>query len=164
MKWFTMFTSELITFWNRMSFDLPMAIKRGQFGKAVMELASLAAVGIGIGIASGMLRTEDDEERKEEAAKYVASQFVDAIPIVGNEISNALIFRRFYDQGVRLFPFMQYGLGAIVEATSDEPDAARAAEQAARAFMMATGLPMTATMRVKRAIEDEDAAALLGWR
>jgi hypothetical protein len=161
LKWFTMFTSELSAIWNRLSFDVPMAIRRGELLKAGADLAAIGLVGIGIAIASGALHGDDDEEKKKAILRGIAAQFADSLPFIGRDVSNVLQNDRYFDTGVSLIPATEYLQKAIYQLGREDYE--KALGSAARLGALLTGLPMIGVGRAMEAINQDDLAALLGW-
>lgn len=161
VKLFTQFTSELSVNFNRLTFDIPMAIKRGHVIKAFADLVAIGLVGVSIAVVRGALYKKDDEEKKEAIIRGAAAEFVETMPFIGRDIGNA-VAGTYWSSGVSLFPAAQYAIRAGTELIGG--DAQDAALAGAQALSLSLGLPYTGVRRAVRAIAEQDAAELLGWK
>ncbi len=80
LKWFTMFTSELNVIWNRLTFDMPLAMRRMELYRGLSDIVSISIAGVVIAIASGALKGDDEEKRK-KLILGLFQEYVDSIPV-----------------------------------------------------------------------------------
>jgi hypothetical protein len=161
MKFLTMFTSELNVIWNRLTFDFPLALKRKQLYAALSNLVSIGVAGVVIAIASGAL-AGDDEEKKKKLLIGLFSEFIDCVPLIGNDIFNRIIDQHWQTSGVQFFPQVTRWIEVGVQLSQADWDAA--ALKAAEATAFTVGLPWTAGKRVYTAIDEQNLWALLGMK
>ncbi len=165
LKWFTMFTSELSQTWNRLSFDVPAALRNGQYTRALADLISFSIVGMGIALASGALHGDDDEKKRKKLILGTFSQLIEAIPFIGSDLYATISGRPFVGGGVRFFPAMA-NIQKLV------PQMQKAAETGewettilslAEAIALVGGIPFVGPRRGYQAAKRGDLEALLGW-
>ena len=159
-KWFTMFTSELSVTWNRLSFDIPMALKRHDLLHAAGDMVSFAMIGLGIAVASGALQG-DEEDKKKKVTAGLASQFIEGIPLIGNDLFSGISGRYFGYGGVKIFPAMQFLTQVPRQAAEQEYE--KAAVNLLRGAAFAAGLPVSGPQRAVKTIISGELRDLLGW-
>jgi len=160
MKWFTMFTSELSVIWNRLTFDVPLALRRKEFMRAILDLTALAMAGVCISIASGAL-IGDDEEKKKKLALGASAEFIESIPIFGNDIFAYISGRQFQSSGVKLVPAVTMYMETAKDITDQDWDGV--IKNGLEALAFTAGLPYSQPRRIIKTIADEDLRHLLGW-
>ena len=116
MKAFLQFQTSLNVIWQNIRYDMPYAVKQKQFNRIVGTVMGYVLAGIFMnsvmdGIFSG---ADDDDDRKALQALrnliyYSTTQFTDAIPMIGGDITNMtdqLITgkRGFYSSGTDMTP------------------------------------------------------------
>ena len=161
MKFLTMFTSELNVIWNRLTFDIPLAFKRKEIYSALSNLVSIGVSGVVIAVASGAL-AGDDEEKKKKLLIGLFSEFIDCVPLIGNDLFNRIIDQRWQTTGVQFFPQVTRWIEVGVQLSQADWDAA--AVKAGEATAFTVGLPWTAGKRVYTAIDEQNLWALLGMK
>jgi len=161
MKFLTIFTSELNVIWNRLTFDIPLAWKRKEFYAAISNLVSIGVSGVVIAVACGAL-AGDDEEKKKKLLIGLFSEFIDCVPLIGNDLFNRIIDQRWQTSGVQFFPQVTRWIEVGVQLSQADWDAA--AVKAAEATAFTVGLPWTAGKRVYTAIDEQNLWALLGMK
>jgi hypothetical protein len=161
VKLFTMFTSELSTNFNRLFFDIPVAIKRGHIVKAFGDLIALGMVGAGIAVATGALYKDDDEEKKEAMIRGTLSEYVQTLPFAGRDMGNA-VAGQLWDSGVAFLPPLQPALRALMNLEGG--DAEGAWKAAAESLALGFGTPYIGVKRAYQAVSEQDLAKLLGWK
>jgi hypothetical protein len=166
MKWFTMFTSDLNSTYNRMAFDVPAALRNGQILHALGDMLSFALVGVWITVASGALTGSDDEKKKKKVILGAFSQYFESIPFVGNDVFAALqkwskTGYVFQSGGVKIFPAIEYFESIPSEIAAGEWE--RALVSLAEATGFTVGLPVSGTRRAVKFATTGDWESLLGW-
>lgn len=162
MKWFTMFTSELSASWNRLSFDVPQSIRNMHIERAVGDLVAFALVGAGIAVAGGGLAGGDDEKKKKQMMLGLMSQFVTALPIVGNDLFSWISGKSFQATGVKLLPSIDLAGAIISELKAEDYDHAIGDAIEAAAFI--SGLPVSGPKKAIRFLGSGQVTDLLGWK
>lgn len=161
MKLFLAFSRQLNQIWNMYTSDVPIAVRQGKLKRAAGDLMAIAATGFLI----GMMQHKDLPEDPEEAAKWMAEQFLAAIPILGREAAPILLGEGFYGAGVEIIPgvgrMLQYGKNAITKSGRARWDAAIHTVIEATRFM---NLPTVMINRAYNAIKDEDPWELIGGK
>jgi hypothetical protein len=160
-KWFTMFTSELNAIWNRLSFDVPLALRRKEFLRAMADVTSIAMAGMFIALASGALQGDDEEKKRKRLLLGLASEFVESWPIVGNDVFSILSDKRFQSGGVKLVPAVSAATETFKQVTEGDWDTAL--KNMLETLSFAMGLPYAGPRRAIKAIRTGDVRALLGW-
>jgi len=161
LKWFTMFTSELNVIWNRLTFDMPLAMRRMELYRGLSDIVSIATAGVVIAIASGALQG-DDEEKKKKLILGLFQEYVESIPMFGNDIFSTISGKYFQTGGVSIFPQVQMWVNTAVQLTEGDWD--MMVQKGLQALSFTVGLPHTAGRRAYKAISEENLGALLGWR
>ncbi|MDR1932296.1 MAG: hypothetical protein LBQ57_05655 [Spirochaetales bacterium] len=89
MRTFLQFQTALNVIWNQITYDLPAAIKNRQFGYVTRMVMSYAVAGTVLGLVTQGLGDDDDEEKRlKHGIFYATTQFTDAVPIFGGDITN----------------------------------------------------------------------------
>jgi len=161
LKWFMMFTSELSAIWNRMVFDVPLALKRHELMHALGDMVSFSIVGMAIAIAAGALQGDEPEEKKKKMIVGAFSQYIDAIPFFGNDIMNIVSNRQFQSGGVKIFPAIDYIRYVPKQFAQGKIETALGNLAEGAAF--ATGLPTSGPIKAVRMMKSKDLRDLLGW-
>lgn len=161
LKWFTMFTSELNVIWNRLTFDMPLAMRRMELYRGLSDIVSISIAGVVIAIASGALKGDDEEKRK-KLILGLFQEYVDSIPLIGNDIFAYISGKQFQASGVKLIPPVTMWMDTARQLT--EADWDMAVQKGLQALSFTVGLPHTAGKRVYRAISQEYLGELLGWK
>ena len=161
LKWFMMFTSELSAIWNRMVFDVPLALKRHELMHALGDMVAFSIVGMAIAIAAGALQGDEPEEKKNKMIVGAFSQYIDAIPLFGNDIMNIVSNRQFQSGGVKIFPAIDYIRYVPKQFAQGKIETALGNLAEGAAF--ATGLPTSGPIKAVRMMKSKDLRDLLGW-
>ncbi len=160
-KWFTMFTSELNAIWNRLTFDVPLALRRKEFLRAVADVTSIAMAGMVIALVSGALAGDDEEKKRKRLLLGLASEFIESWPIVGNDVFAILSNKQFQSGGVKLMPAFSMGVQTFKEITQGDWDSAL--KNLIETTSLGVGLPLIGPRRAVKAVITGDVRALLGW-
>jgi hypothetical protein len=165
MKWFTMFTSELNQIWNRLSFDVPMALRNGQVMRAMADLISFAFIGVAIAIASGALHGDDPEEKKKKLILGTFSQMLEALPLIGKVVAASAEGKAYQEGGVNFFPAITYlpRIISLLGKEKTEEEWLKLFTTSLEAVTVATGVPYVGPKRLVQAVGRGDWEALLGW-
>lgn len=161
LKWFTMFTSDLNSTYNRLAFDVPAAIRNGQILHAFTDMLTFSIAGVWIALASGALSGDDDEKKRKKIVLGAFSQYFEALPFLGNDVWSALSGKTFQSGGVKIFPAISY-VQAIPSDIAKE-EWGRAVTHLAEAAGFFVGLPVSGVRRATKLAATGDIEALLGW-
>jgi hypothetical protein len=166
MKWFTMMTGDLSAKWNRLSFDMPAAVRNGHYLYFLADLTSFAISGLAIALMSGALGGDDEEKKKARMIAGLFSQYTEAIPMVGQDLFSMVqeiagVGKSFQSGGVKFLPAMTYA--TRIPAQIKRGDWGKALENLAEGTAMGLGLPMSGPRRAVKAVVDGDWTQLLGW-
>jgi hypothetical protein len=160
-KWFTMFTSELNAIWNRLTFDVPLALRRKEFLRAIADVTSIAMAGMVIALVSGALQGDDEEKKRKRLLLGLAGEFIESWPIVGNDVFAILSNKQFQSGGVKLIPAVSMATQTFKAVTEGDWDAVL--KNALETTSLAVGLPYIGPRRAIKAMRTGDVRALLGW-
>ena len=161
LKWFTMFTSELNVIWNRLTFDMPLAMRRMELYKALSDIVSITIAGVVIAIASGALQGDDEEKRK-KLILGLFQEYVDSIPLIGNDIFAYISGKQFQASGVKLIPPVTMWMDTARQLTEGDWD--MVVQKGLQALSFTVGLPYTGGKRAIKAIDERYLWALLGMK
>lgn len=161
LKWFTMFTSDLNSTYNRLAFDVPAAVRNGQILHAFTDMLTFAIAGTWIALASGALHGDDEEKKRKKLILGVFSQYFEAVPFVGNDVWAALSGKTFQSGGVKIFPAISYVQSIPADIAKEEWG--RAVTHLAEAAGFFVGLPVSGVRRTAKLVATGDVEALLGW-
>ena len=123
-------------------------------------MVSIAMIGVGIAIASGALQG-DEEDKKKKVTAGLFSQFIEAIPLFGNDIFAGISGKQFGYGGVKIFPAMQFLTQVPRQVAKQEYD--KAAVNLLRGAAFAAGLPVSGPQRAVKTIISGELRDLLGW-
>jgi hypothetical protein len=160
-KWFTIFTSELNAIWNRLTFDVPLSLRRKEFFRAIADVTSIAMAGMIIAIASGALQGDDKDKKRKMLLLGLADEFIESWPIVGNDVFAILSNKRFQSGGVKLIPAVTMATETFRQVTEGDWDVAL--KNLLETLSFSVGLPYAGGRRAIKAIRTGDVRALLGW-
>jgi hypothetical protein len=161
LKWFTMFTSDLNSTYNRLAFDVPAALRNGQIIHAFTDMMTFSIAGVWIALASGALTGDDEEKKRKKVVLGAFSQYFEALPFLGNDVWAALSGKTFQSGGVKIFPALSYAQAIPAAIAREEWD--KAVIHLAEAAGFTVGLPVSGVRRATKLAASGDVEALLGW-
>ena len=124
MKAFLQFQTSLNVIWQNIRYDLPYAIKQKQFDRVAGAVMGYVFAGIFMNSVMEGLKGDDDDKELQSLRNliyYATTQFTDAIPIIGSEITNTMDQlitgkRGFYSTGTDMTPSATKLLAALNKA------------------------------------------------
>jgi len=172
---FLQFTQPMSVIYQNLKYDVPMYVKEGENMKAFGMLAAYAFSGLAMGV-TGILRgkgPEDEDRVMQYWIQQMTSQYVSAVPIVGDSLNNFVRatvmgeqYRAYGDDYLPIGTDMVANMDAIRQAILAESDEDRqkhiwaAGEFAAQGLGTMLGLPVLAAKNaVKTGIGLQKSAA-----
>lgn len=152
------FQTSLNVIWNNIRYDLPFAVKNKQFGQAVGIVGGYVLAGVLVNmITDGLPEDDGDGERLRRLVWYGTTQFTDAIPVLGGEVTKTvekmLTGRtQFLGGGSDIFPMVDKFLSAAQGASGGDWD--KALDRTIEGFGLMTGLPVSGSKELLRAVAD----------
>ena len=125
MKAFLQFQTSLNVIWQNIRYDLPYAIKQKQFDRVAGAVMGYVFAGIFMNSVMEGIKGDDDDDKELQSLRnliyYATTQFTDAIPIIGSEITNTMDQlitgkRGFYSTGTDMTPSATKLLSALNKA------------------------------------------------
>jgi len=148
-NWFLMFSNQLNQIWNMMFADIPQALRQKQIGRALATATSIAISGAVIGWVSHKDWPDEEEGAGKILGRYMAEQFVSAVPVVGGNIKSGM--SGWFGTGVDPVPVAsQLGRTARIMADADKDGGAKfgAMMDLLVEGMVTAGLPTVQTKRI----------------
>ena len=159
MKAFLQFQTSLNVIWQNLRYDMPYAVRNKQFQRIVGTILGYVFAGIFMnsvmeGVTSG---ADDDDDKDLQALRnlvfYSTTQFTDAIPIMGSEITNMMDQvitgkRGFAQSGTDMTPSATKLLSALTNASKGNWE--KAATLSAEAIGMAAGAPVSGIKEINK--------------
>ncbi|MBO7712207.1 MAG: hypothetical protein J6S85_01730 [Methanobrevibacter sp.] len=154
MKAFLQFQTSLNVIWQNIRYDIPYNIKQKQFKQIVGTICGYVFAGIFMNsVMNGITGDDDDDEMQalRNLIYYSTTQFTDAIPIMGSEITNTadqLITgkRGFYGSGTDMTPSATKLLSALQKVKKG--DWVKAAGLVSEGIGLYLGAPVSGTKEV----------------
>ena len=157
MKAFLQFQTSLNVIWQNIRYDMPYAVRNKQFQRIAGTIMGYVFAGIFMnsvmdGVTSG---ADDDDDKDLQALRnlvfYSTTQFTDAIPIMGSEITNMMDQvitgkRGFAQSGTDMTPSATKLLSALTNASKGNWE--KAVTLSAEAIGMAAGAPVSGTKEI----------------
>lgn len=141
VKYLLMFTNQLNKNFNLIYSDIPYALKHKMYMNALANFIGLGLGFAGIILVSGgfMQDDGDDEEYINQVLKQFGAQFVNQLPVVGNDISNMIIDQYYSENGLLIMSEMNSLLKAL--ASKDEQRITNGIRKMGLSFGEFAGLP-----------------------
>ena len=157
MKAFLQFQTSLNVIWQNIRYDMPYAVRNKQFNRIVGTVLGYVFAGIFMnsvmdGVTSG---AKDDDDKEKQALRnlifYSTTQFTDAIPIMGSEITNTMDQlitgkRGFMNSGTDMTPSATKLLSVLTNARKGNWE--KAGELTAEGIGLFLGAPVSGTKEV----------------
>ena len=153
---FLQFQTSLNVIWQNIRYDLPYAVKQKEFKRIAGTVIGYVMAGIFMNSVMDGLRGDDDDDETQALRNliyYSTTQFTDAIPIMGSEITNAMdkiiTGKRAYSQsGTDMTPSATKLLNAMQKATSG--DFKKAASLTAEGIGLFMGAPVSGVKEINK--------------
>ncbi|MDR2095887.1 MAG: hypothetical protein LBP76_10285 [Treponema sp.] len=161
-KAFLQFTASLNVIWQNIRYDLPQMIRDKRYKSAAGTVIGYTLAGIMLGAVTAGFDEDDDEASKiQKAAWWATTQFTDAFPIIGSEVTRltelAFTGKMRYQGGMNILPTFQKGYNAATGAVSgiqnkDFDKLLKAAAAAVEAAAIYKALPVSGFKEAGRVI------------
>ena len=156
MKAFLQFQTSLNVIWQNLRYDMPYAVKQREFKRIAGTVIGYVCAGIFMNsVMEGIGGDDDDDETQalRNLIYYSTTQFTDAIPIMGSEITNAMDkiitgSRAYSQSGTDMTPSATKLLNALQKATSG--DWQKAASLTAEGIGLFMGAPVSGVKEINK--------------
>ena len=156
MKAFLQFQTSLNVIWQNLRYDMPYAVKQREFKRIAGTVIGYVCAGIFMNsVMEGIGGDDDDDDTQalRNLIYYSTTQFTDAIPIMGSEITNAMDkiitgSRAYSQSGTDMTPSATKLLNALQKATSG--DWQKAASLTAEAIGLFMGAPVSGVKEINK--------------
>ena len=159
MKAFLQFQTSLNVIWQNIRYDMPYAVRNKQFQRIAGTIMGYVFAGIFMnsvmdGVTSG---ADDDDDKELQALRnlifYSTTQFTDAIPMIGSEVTNTMDQiitgkRGFMQSGTDMTPSATKLLSVLTNASKGNWE--KAATLSAEAIGMAAGAPVSGIKEINK--------------
>ncbi|MBO7733342.1 MAG: hypothetical protein J6S67_12330 [Methanobrevibacter sp.] len=154
MKAFLQFQTSLNVIWQNLRYDIPYNIRQKEFKKIVGTVCGYVLAGIFMNSVMDGVKGDDDDDDMQTLRNliyYSTTQFTDAIPVMGSEITNVMdkviTGKRAYSQsGTDMTPSATKLLTALEKVTSG--DFKKAASLTAEGIGLYLGAPVSGTKEI----------------
>ncbi len=154
MKAFLQFQTSLNVIWQNLRYDMPYAVKNKEFTRIAGTIIGYVCAGIFMNsVMEGIGGDDDDDDTQalRNLIYYSTTQFTDAVPILGSEITNVMdkviTGKRAYAQsGTDMTPSATKLLTALQNTTSGNWK--KAAELTAEGIGLYLGAPVSGTKEI----------------
>ena len=157
MKAFLQFQTSLNVIWQNIRYDIPYAVRNKQYGRIVGAVLGYTMAGIFMNSVMEGLRGGDDDDDDTQVLRnllyYSTTQFTDAIPMFGSEITNTMDQlitgkRGFYGSGTDMTPSATKLLSALQKAQSGNWE--KAAALTAEGIGLFMGAPVSGIKEINK--------------
>lgn len=156
MKAFLQFQTSLNVIWQNLRYDMPYAVKQREFKRIAGTVIGYVCAGIFMNsVMEGIGGDDDDDDTQalRNLIYYSTTQFTDAIPIMGSEITNAMDkvitgSRAYSQSGTDMTPSATKLLNALQKATSG--DWQKAASLTAEGIGLFMGAPVSGVKEINK--------------
>ena len=156
MKAFLQFQTSLNVIWQNIRYDIPYAIRQKQFKRIAGTVCGYVFAGIFMNsVMSGVKGDDDDDETQalRNLIYYSTTQFTDAIPMIGSDITNAMDQiitgkRGFMNSGTDMTPSATKLMSALQKAT--QGDWKKAAALTSEGIGLYLGAPVSGIKEINK--------------
>jgi len=156
MKAFLQFQTSLNVIWQNIRYDIPYAIRQKQFKRIAGTVCGYVFAGIFMNsVMSGIKGDDDDDETQalRNLIYYSTTQFTDAIPMIGSDITNAMDQiitgkRGFMNSGTDMTPSATKMMSALQKAT--QGDWKKAATLTSEGIGLYLGAPVSGIKEINK--------------
>ena len=154
MKAFLQFQTSLNVIWQNIRYDIPYNIRQKEFKKIVGTVCGYVLAGIFMNSVMDGIGGDDDDEETQALRNlifYSTTQFTDAIPMIGSDITNMMDQvitgkRGFASSGTDMTPSATKVMSALQKATSG--DFKKSAALMAEGIGLGLGAPVSGTKEI----------------
>lgn len=166
MKAYLQFQTSLNVIWQNLRYDIPYNVRNNMGFRIAGTIIGYALAGIFMNsIMEGY--SDDDKDKYKglrEAIYYATTQFTDAVPMIGSELTNTMDKlitgkQQFMNTGTDMTPTASKFFAILTNAKKGNWQ--KAAEMTAEGFAMSLGLPVSGAKEIKKlfSIGDGDGQA-----
>jgi hypothetical protein len=156
MKAFLQFQTSLNVIWQNIRYDMPYAVKNKEFTRIAGTVIGYVCAGIFMNSVMEGIGGDDDDDEKQALRNliyYSTTQFTDAIPIMGSEITNTMDQlitgkRGFASSGTDMTPSATKLLSVLT--TAKKGNWQKAAELTAEGIGLYLGAPVSGTKEINK--------------
>lgn len=156
MKAFLQFQTSLNVIWQNIRYDIPYNIRQKEFKKIVGTVCGYIFAGIFMNSVMDGVRGDDDDDDTQALRNliyYSTTQFTDAIPMIGSELTNVMdkviTGKRAYSQsGTDMTPSATKLLSALQKVTNG--DFKKAAALTAEGIGLGLGAPVSGVKEINK--------------
>lgn len=165
------FQSALNTVWQNVTYDIPTAFKNGRYAEAIGTIVGYMIGGIMLALVHGdLVPDEDDEKKGWSIARRIfnagISQFVEGAPLMGDTLSSII---KMVITGEKDFYYGSNDIplaSSLISVSTSVYDKKwlKALESVLYGTGQYFGAPISEIKDIRRAFEEEDWRAIIGWR
>ena len=156
MKAFLQFQTSLNVIWQNIRYDIPYNIRQKEFKKIVGTVCGYIFAGIFMNSVMDGVRGDDDDDDTQALRNliyYSTTQFTDAVPMIGSELTNVMdkviTGKRAYSQsGTDMTPSATKLLSALQKVTNG--DFKKAASLTAEGIGLGLGAPVSGVKEINK--------------
>lgn len=155
MKAYLQFQTSLNVIWQNLRYDIPYDIRNKAGWRIAGTILGYTLAGIFMNsVMEGYDGGDDDDKEKiKQAIYYATTQFTDAVPMIGSELTNTMDKlitgkQQFMSTGTDMTPTVSKFLAILTNAKKGNWQ--KAAEMTAEGIGMSLGLPVSGTKEIKK--------------
>lgn len=165
------FQTALNTVWQNVTYDIPAAFKEGRYAEAIGTAMGYVIAGVLLALVKGELAPQEDDENEglmlaRRILSASTSQFTEVAPLVGDTLSwivnLAITGEKDYIYNSSTMPLLD-SLRTFASRVNDR-EWLKAVESVLYGTGQYFGAPVSEIKDIKRAFEEEDWRAIIGWR
>ena len=156
MKAFLQFQTSLNVIWQNIRYDIPYAVRQKQFKRIAGTVCGYVFAGIFMNSVMSGIKGDDDDDDMQALRNlifYSTTQFTDAIPMIGSDITNSMDQiitgkRGFMNSGTDMTPSATKMMSALQKAT--QGDWKKAATLTAEGIGLFLGAPVSGIKEINK--------------
>lgn len=165
------FQTALNTVWQNVTYDIPAAFKEGRYAEALGTAMGYVIAGVLLALVKGELAPQEDDENEglmlaRRILSASTSQFTETAPLVGDTLSwivnLAITGEKDYIYNSSTMPLLE-SLRTFASRVNDR-EWLKALESVLYGTGQYFGAPISEIKDIRRAFEEEDWRAIIGWR
>ena len=165
------FQTALNTVWQNVTYDIPAAFKEGRYAEAIGTAMGYVIAGVLLALVKGELEPQEDDENEglmlaRRILSASTSQFTETAPLVGDTLSwivnLAITGEKDYIYNSSTMPLLE-SLRTFASRVNDR-EWLKALESVLYGTGQYFGAPISEIKDIRRAFEEEDWRAIIGWR
>ena len=156
MKAFLQFQTSLNVIWQNIRYDMPYAVRNKQFNRIVGTVLGYVFAGVFMNSVMDGVKGDDDDDETQALRNlifYSTTQFTDAIPMIGSEVTNTMDQiitgkRGFMNSGTDMTPSATKMLSVFTNAAKGNWE--KAAELTAEGIGLYMGAPVSGLKEINK--------------